>query len=224
MANLFTSQKNRLGPAQRRAMSERPGNAIRPALHRFGMSLHENAVSDPLGRDDVLATIEAALMLADEPLTSKKLAEVAGLANGTEARQYIIKLRDLYDSDQSSFSISELAGGYVLLTRPVYQSWLIRLRRTGHDLRLSPAALETLAVVAYKQPVMRAEIEAVRGVNCVDLLNLLTEKGLIRIAGRHDSLGRPQLFGTTKKFLQVFGLNTLEELPEVEKLRNHSKK
>ena len=79
--------------------------------------------------------------------------------------------------------------------------------------------METLAVVAYKQPVMRAEIEAVRGVNCVELLTVLSEKGLIRITGRHDSLGRPQLFGTTKKFLQVFGLNGLEELPEIDRLR-----
>ena len=79
--------------------------------------------------------------------------------------------------------------------------------------------METLAVIAYRQPIMRAEIERIRGVNCVDLIRLLMERGLVRIAGRHDSLGRPQLYGTTRKFLQVFGLNTLKELPTVEALK-----
>jgi segregation and condensation protein B len=84
---------------------------------------------------------------------------------------------------------------------------------------LSPAALETLAVIAYKQPIMRAEVEKLRGVACAELIRMLMEKGLVRVAGRHDSLGRPQLYGTTKRFLQAFGLNTLKDLPEVEALR-----
>jgi segregation and condensation protein B len=93
------------------------------------------------------------------------------------------------------------------------------LRRTGNDVHLSPAARETLAIVAYRQPIMRADIELIRGVQCGELLRLLMEKGLVRIAGRHDSLGRPVLYGTTKKFLQVFGLKGLQDLPEVEQLR-----
>ena len=105
------------------------------------------------------------------------------------------------------------------MTRPRYHQWLARLKRTGHDLRLSPAALETLAVIAYKQPIMRAEIEKLRGVACSEIVRMLMEKGLARVAGRHDSLGRPQLYGTTKKFLQAFGLNTLNDLPEVEALK-----
>jgi segregation and condensation protein B len=93
------------------------------------------------------------------------------------------------------------------------------LKRTGHELRLTPASLETLAVIAYKQPIMRAEVEKVRGVACSEIIRQLMEKGLVRGAGRHDSLGRPQLYGTTKRFLQAFGLNTLKDLPEVEALR-----
>jgi segregation and condensation protein B len=96
----------------------------------------------------------------------------------------------------------------------------VRLKRTGHELRLTAAAMETLAVIAYKQPVMRAEVESVRGVACAELIRQLMEKGLVRIAGRHDSLGRPQLYGTTKKFLQAFGLNSLKDLPEVDTLKN----
>ncbi len=95
----------------------------------------------------------------------------------------------------------------------------IRLRRTHNELRLSSAALETLAIVAYRQPIMRAAVDNIRGVQCGDLLNQLMEKGLVKIVGRHDSLGRPVLYGTTKKFLQVFGLNTLKDLPEVEQLK-----
>src|SRR5207249_11850215 len=109
-----------------------------------------------------------------------------------------------------------------LLTRPEYHPWLTRLRRTGHELRLTPAAMETLAVVAYRQPVMRAEVEKVRGVSCGEVIRQLMEKGLVRVAGRPDSLGRPQLYGTTKKFLQAFGLNALADLPEVESLRRPS--
>ena len=219
MGRMTTSTLPKFGIATRRPMAFRPGNAFRPTLHRLPFDVRELGPFDPLGRDAVLARIEAALMLADEPIASKRLAEATGLKDGIEARRQIERLRQLYQSDDSSFEIADVAGGFLLLSRPVYHPWLLRLRRTGHELRLTPASLETLAVVAYKQPVMRAEIEAVRGVNCVELLTLLSEKGLVRIAGRHASLGRPQLFGTTKKFLHVFGMNTLEELPEIERLR-----
>ena len=115
--------------------------------------------------------------------------------------------------------IEEIAGGYQLLTRPVYHPWLNRLRRSHNEIRLSSAARETLAIVAYRQPIMRAAVENIRGVQCGDLLSQLMEKGLVKIAGRHESLGRPVLYGTTKKFLQVFGLNTIKDLPEVEQLK-----
>jgi segregation and condensation protein B len=158
-------------------------------------------------------------MLADEPLTTRRLAEVAALADAAEARRLVDRLKVFYDTDGSAFQVEELAGGYQLLTRAVFHPWLLRLRRTGHELRLTSAALETLAVVAYKQPITRAEVDAVRGVQCGELLRVLMEKGLVRHAGRHDSLGRPQLYGTTRKFLQSFGLNSLRDLPEVESLR-----
>jgi len=174
--------------------------------------------ADPASRDTELAAVEAALMLADEPLTAKRLADVAGVADAATASRLVDRLRDLLDGDGSAFHIDELAGGFQLLTRPTYHPWLLRLRRTGHDARLSPPALETLAVVAHKQPIMRAEVEAIRGVGCGEMIRLLAERGLIRVGGRHDSLGRPQLYVTTRKFLQVFGLNTLADLPGVEGL------
>jgi segregation and condensation protein B len=209
-----------LGPATRRPETIRPRDVGPPPAvrGRTGALPAESIAADPLSRDPKLARVEAALLLADEPLTSRKIAEAAELQDGNEARKLLGRLRDFYDADETPFQIVELAGGYQLLTRERFHPWLVRLRRTGHDARLTSAALETLAVIAYRQPIMRAEIERIRGVNCSDLIRVLMEKGLVRIAGRHDSLGRPQLYGTSRRFLQLFGLNTLKDLPDVEAL------
>jgi segregation and condensation protein B len=208
----------KLGPASRRSHSARPGNQPLPAAVRFAAAPTAEPTPHPLARDGKLARLEAALFFADEPLPSRRLAEVAGLADGHEARRVVDRLRKMLADDDSAFVVEEIGGGYQLLTRPAFQPWLLRLRRTGHDVRLTPASLETLAVVAYKQPITRADVDALRGVNCTELLRVLMEKGLVRVCGRHDSLGRPQLYGTTKRFLQAFGLNTLAELPEVSEL------
>ncbi len=209
----------RFGPATLRPPTRRPGNTPRPGGIRVWGPSADAAPADPHGRDPKLARLEAVLLIADEPLAARRLADAAGLADAAEARRSVDRLRDLYDADGSAFQVEEIAGGFQLLTRPVYHPWLARLKRTGHDLRLTGAGMETLAVIAYKQPVMRAEVETVRGVACGEMIRQLMEKGLVRITGRHDSLGRPQLYGTTKKFLQAFGLNTLKDLPEVEALR-----
>ncbi len=174
----------------------------------------------PLTRDARLALVEAVLFATEEPLPAKRIAALAGLKDAVEARRLVRRLQSLYEQDGTSFQVEELAGGFQLLTRAEFHPWLARLRRSGHELRLSQPARETLAVVAYRQPIMRADIENIRGVQCGDVLRLLMEKGLIRIAGRHQSLGRPVLYGTTRKFLQVFGLKDLDELPLVEQLRS----
>ncbi len=197
-----------------------PRNHPRPATYR--LLADERAEPQPRGelaREPAVALIEAALLIADEPLPARKLAQVAGLKDANEARRLVRKLQSHYDRDGTAFQAEELAGGFQLLTRPVFHPWLARLRRSGVELRLSGAARETLAIVAYRQPIMRADIEVIRGVQCGEMLRLLMEKGLIRIAGRHDSLGRPVLYGTTKKFLQVFGLKSLRDLPLVDTLK-----
>jgi segregation and condensation protein B len=210
----------RYGPATLRPAAARPGNAATPAVFRLRAADVEAPAADPHARDARLARLEAALFLADEPLTARRLADALGLADAAEARALVERLKELYDLDGTAFQVEEIAGGYQLLTRPQYHHWLLRLKRTGHEVRLTPAALETLAVIAYKQPIMRAEVETIRGVACSELIRQLMEKGLVRVAGRHDSLGRPQLYGTTKRFLQAFGLNTLKDLPEVESLNS----
>jgi len=205
------------GPELRRCPAQLPRNYKLPALYRqLPCRVAEPGPQGELARDSRLAFVEAALLAADEPLTTRKLATVAGLADGNEARRLVHKLHALYDLDGTAFQVEEVAGGFQLFTRPEYHRWLLRLKRGGHDLRLTGTAHETLAIIAYRQPIMRADIEAIRGVHCGDVLRLLMEKGLIRIAGRHDSLGRPVLYGTTKKFMQVFGLKNLKDLPQVE--------
>jgi segregation and condensation protein B len=189
-----------------------------PALYRFFLEEEEGASLGALARDARLALIEAAFLAADEPLTLRRLAAAAGLTDSSEVRQLVQRLQSLYEQDGTAFQIEELAGGFQLLTRPEYHPWLARLRRAGNEMRLSAAARETLAIVAYRQPITRADVEAIRGVQSADMLHQLMEKGLVRIAGRDDSLGRPVLYGTTKKFLQAFGLRSLRDLPQAEDL------
>jgi segregation and condensation protein B len=172
--------------------------------------------ADPLARDEATAAVEAALFLADEPLPARKLAQVAGLADAAAVRRALKRLQQLYDDAGTPFRVEEIAGGFQLLTRPEYHRWVGGLRRQAHEVRLSPAARETLAIVAYRQPLTRADIEAIRGVNCAETLRLLMERGLVKITGRDDSLGRPVLYGTARRFLQHFGLKSLKDLPRSE--------
>jgi segregation and condensation protein B len=180
------------------------------------------AAQGEFARDLPLARVEAALFLADEPLSPRKLAVAASLADAAEARQLVARLRELYGTDGSAFQVEELAGGYQLLTRAEFYPWLSRLRRHAPETQLSGAARETLAIVAYRQPITRADIEAIRGVGSSEVLKQLMEKGLIRLAGRDESLGRPALYETTKKFLQLLGLKSLKDLPPGEGLAKPS--
>jgi len=162
--------------------------------------------------------VEAVLFAADAPLPSAKIAGVLGVGDARDVRKHIERLNQEYAAHGLSFRVEHVAGGYQMLTLPAYNTWLRKLLRARRETRLSSAALETLAVVAYKQPCTRAEIEAVRGVAAGDLLNRLREMNLVKIVGRAEDLGRPLLYGTTRHFLEVFGLPSLEDLPQVEAL------
>jgi segregation and condensation protein B len=174
----------------------------------------------PLKRDPTLARLEAVLLVAREPLSSRKLSQYANLADGTQARTLVRRLNELYDAAGRAFRVEQVAGGYQLLTRRMFGPWLCRLAHVPGGTRLSAPALETLAVIAYRQPVPRADIEAIRGVNCGEILRQLIERDLVRIGSRSDELGRPYLYCTTKRFLQVFGLVNLHDLPQAEILRH----
>jgi segregation and condensation protein B len=208
------------GPQARWQPGRFPRDQALPAIYRLlADSQADGQAEGELVRTTAMSLIEAALVAADEPLPPRKLAQAAGLADAAEARRLVRKLQALYDQDQGAFQVEEIAGGFQLLTRSEFHPWLTRLRRAGNEMRLTAAMRETLAIIAYRQPIMRADIEAIRGVQSGEVLHHLLEKGLIRIAGRHPSLGRPVLYGTTKKFMQVFGLKSLKDLPQVANLQ-----
>lgn len=166
----------------------------------------------------VESVIEAVLFASDEPITLNKLGMVVELT-GKQVRHAIAALNERYQNHGHAFRIETIAGGFQMLTLPGYESWLRKLVRARGDSKLSPAALETLAVVAYKQPAIRADIEAIRGVASGEILRSLMVKGLVKIVGRAEIIGRPMLYGTTRKFLEVFGLNSLKDLPTIEELK-----
>lgn len=165
---------------------------------------------------DDKSRLEAVLFIAKEPLHTRKLAQYADLADGTQARTLARQLNQIYDRSGRAFRIEEVAGGLQLRTRKPFAPWLRRLGHVPAELRLSAPAMETLAVVAYQQPVMRASIEAIRGVGCGEILRQLLERDLVRVAGRSEELGRPYVYGTTKRFLESFGLRNLDQLPRAE--------
>jgi segregation and condensation protein B len=162
--------------------------------------------------------LEALLFASDEPLPLDRLREAAGLEDGREARALLDGLRAEYEEGGRAFSLEEVAGGWQLLTRAVFAPHLARLRRRPERARLTGAALETLAVVAYRQPVLRTDVERVRGVACGDVLRALMERDLVRVAGRAEEPGAPLLYGTTPRFLAEFGLRSLKDLPTAKDL------
>ena len=166
--------------------------------------------------DSIEATkrVEAILFLTRQPLASRKISQLAGLEDGTQARTIIRELNSRYDEVGQAFQIKRVAGGFQMLTRPQFSQWIRRLDHAPSAGRLSTPALETLTVVAYRQPIIKAESEAIRGVSCGEMLRQLLEKGLVKIAGRSPELGRPFLYATTKQFLTRYGLNRLSDLPD----------
>jgi segregation and condensation protein B len=161
---------------------------------------------------------EAALFAANRPLTLDELEGLDPDVGAAEVRAALDQLREHYDFDGHSVEIVELAGGYQILTRPVFAAAVERAQALHRQPRLSPATLETLATIAYRQPVGRAEIEEIRGVNSGGVLRTLQERGLIEVVGRSEALGRPMLYGTTALFLETLGLNDLADLPRSEEL------
>jgi segregation and condensation protein B len=189
-------------------------SGARPQFWASAGGAHDSATDE-----EHMARLEAVLFLSKEPQTSRKLAQLAKLSDGTEARTLVGRLNRDFDARGHAFRVEQIAGGYQLLTRPQFSPWLRRMAGSPSEFRLSGPGIETLAIIAYRQPVLRAEIEAVRGVQCGEMIRQLMERGMVRITGRADELGRPFLYGTTRSFLQVFGLRNLDELPRASMLR-----
>lgn len=202
------------------------GNEQQRQFWRRGAEAEAEAAAPAavIRRSPQMARLEAVLLVSNAALPARKLAQLASLADATECRTLINRLNDAYDRGGTAFRVERVAAGYRLLTRPAFSLWLGKLHQREATVKLSPPALETLTVIAYRQPLTRADIEAVRGVQSAEMLKQLMDRGLVRIAGEDDSLGRPFLYETTRKFLEMFGLKELEDLPLAEKLRHSSKR
>lgn len=168
--------------------------------------------------DDLKSVVEALLFAAREPVTLDRLRLAIPGSSRARVREAITELNLDYDSSRRAVRVEEVAGGFRLLTRSEFAPYVRRLLKARSDERLSSAGLETLSIVAYKQPISRAEIESIRGVQVGPILKTLLEKRLIRIVGRSEIIGRPLLYGTTKTFLAQFGLRSAKDLPRREEL------
>ena len=162
--------------------------------------------------------LEAALFSAARPLTAEELSTLDQDATLADVRVALEQIREHYDFEQHGVELVEMAGGYQVLTRPVHAAAIERAHFSVRTPKLTAATLETLAVIAYRQPVGRAEIEEIRGVSAGGVLRSLQERGLIEVVGRSESLGRPLLYGTAPMFLELLGLRDLADLPRAEEL------
>ena len=163
--------------------------------------------------------LEALLFASDVPLSVAKIVQTLGLDTARTVKAAVAELNEGYSRREAAFRIEERAGGYQILTLPQYAEYIQRLLRKRDEGRLTPAALETLAIIAYKQPILRVDVEAIRGVACGEVIRTLMEYNLVKIVGRAEEVGRPMLYGTTRHFLEVFGLGSLKDLPKSDQLK-----
>ena len=165
---------------------------------------------------EIIDVVEALLFASDTPVEASRIQEVLDLESPAVARELVESLRGRLDAEGRALQVMEVGGGFRLVTRPDVAPWLVKLARSRTRSRLSRPSLETLAIIGYRQPVSRPEVDAIRGVNSDAVLENLLERRMIRIAGRKESPGRPFLYETTREFLVAFGLRDLSDLPKVE--------
>ncbi len=162
--------------------------------------------------------LEAALFASPRPIAAEELVELDGDASLKEVRAALEELKTMFDEGEHGVELVEQGGGWQILTRPEFTEAIERARMAIRPQRLSGAALETLAIIAYRQPIGRAEVADIRGVDAGAILKSLLERGLVEVVARGEGLGRPLLYGTTPLFLEQFALRHLEELPRVDEL------
>jgi segregation and condensation protein B len=162
--------------------------------------------------NEIKNIIESLLFVSEDPLTIDRIRQIIQHASVGDIRDALRGLMDEYEDRKGGFYLSEVAGGYQIRSRPEYTEWIKRLLQPN-PVRLSRAALETLATIAYKQPIIRSDIEQIRGVDCGGILRMLLNRKLIRVLGRKEIPGRPLIYATTKHFLEVFELKDLKDLP-----------
>ncbi len=172
----------------------------------------------------LIGIIETLLFITDRPLSLKRIGEIAKEKNLSAVESAVNELKENLQNRNSALRIFEIAGGFQMATKPEYASVIRKLFADKMTLKLSKAAHETLSIIAYRQPLTRAEIETIRGVDVIAALETLLEKKLIRVAGRKETIGRPLMYETTPEFLKHFGLKSLEELPPIEQFEISERK
>lgn len=176
----------------------------------------EEGQNELLESGEAKQIIENLLFITDRPLKPSRIAEVVEHISSKRVLEIIQELAKEYEDTGRAVRILEIGGGYQMCTKPEYGRWVRKLYNEKMTTRLSNAALETLAIIAYKQPVTRAEMEMIRGVDVAAPLERLLERGLVRVLGKRDTIGRPMVYGTTDEFLRLFGLNKISELPDLQ--------
>ena len=169
-----------------------------------------------LASEDLKKIIETLLFITDRPLKPSRIADVLENTDAKHVRELVMELQNEYAVLGCAVQIVEIGGGFQMSTKPEYGRWVRRLYNEKMTTKLSNAALETLAIIAYKQPITRAEMEAIRGVDVAGPLEKLLERSLVRVVGKKDTIGRPMVYGTTDEFLRLFGLNRIAELPDLQ--------
>lgn len=198
------------------------GAQLRKSRHRSGPLYELKSTIDTsqlrddgrLVRSRRLARLEACLLISGNAVSASKLASLAGLVDSAEAIQLLDLLNRSYDLSGSAFRIERTATGYLLMTRPALVDWLDRLHQRQAEMKLTPPMMETLTIIGYQQPITRAGVESIRGVQSSEMIRQLVERHLVKVGGEEDSLGRPFLYITTRQFLDMFGLGRVEDLPD----------
>ena len=174
------------------------------------------AQTPPMPDEDLKKALESLLFITDRPLSAEQLGKLTGVKEPERVAALIAELKRELEEKGSAVQLLEVADGYQMATRPAYAGFVRRLFAEKMTMKLSTAAHETLSIIAYKQPLTRAEIEQIRGVEVIAALETLLEKRLIKVVGRKETVGRPLMYGTTMDFLRHFGLKSLQELPPLE--------
>ncbi|MGC8738457.1 MAG: SMC-Scp complex subunit ScpB [Candidatus Hydrogenedens sp.] len=172
-----------------------------------------------LDRDQTKQAIHALLFVSDKPLSVSRIAEIVGDIDSEVVKSLLEEIKAEINDSNLPYILKEIAGGYQLLVRPLFAPFIRKFLQVKKTRRMSPALLETLAIIAYKQPITRVEVEAIRGVSVAHAFEQLQERNLIRVCGVSELPGRPKLYRTTDEFLLMFGLNSLQDLPNVEELK-----
>jgi segregation and condensation protein B len=218
-------------PKKRRGKKETPAEATpaAPSEPELVMTAAEltgpaapaepEGAEPPMDESAAIRTFEALVFASEEPLPPAAVRKIVPGATPARVRRWAEALQKEYDELGRAFQLKEIAGGWQILTRPEHAEAVGKMLKVKSEGKLSAAALETLAIVAYRQPINRADLEAIRGVGSGPLLRALMEKGLVKVTGKEETLGRPVLYGTTEKFLEMLGLASVKDLPKPEELK-----